>query len=246
MAAVRRIAIAKRGVTPKLTRVRYLAAVKRARPPQAFRRDWQRGSLEGFLFPALYEFTQFTNGNELVAVSARRLPEGVRGREPLVCPVEEPDAVRRAQDRLHGREGDRGSPRAEARRRGHLQPSSPGDAPRDRRDDPLRARHPRHPLPHEGRACEQLPVQQPSLPGTAADADRESRHRLDQGGCSSGSGRLSLLRPHPRDETALLHGERDASSCGRCASSATPAIDPPPGDTPGMPSCEPDPGPIVP
>lgn len=67
VAAVREIAIAKRGVTPKLTRGRYLTAVSNARPPKAFLRDWKRGSLEGFLFPALYEFTQFTNGNELVS-----------------------------------------------------------------------------------------------------------------------------------------------------------------------------------
>jgi UPF0755 protein len=67
VAAVRKIAIAKRGVTPKLTRARYLAAVSRARPPKAFLADWKRGSMEGFLFPALYEFTQYTDGNELVA-----------------------------------------------------------------------------------------------------------------------------------------------------------------------------------
>ena len=67
VAAVRKIAIAKRGVTPKLTRARYLNAVSQARPPKAFLRDWKRGSLEGFLFPALYEFTQFTNGDALVA-----------------------------------------------------------------------------------------------------------------------------------------------------------------------------------
>ncbi len=67
VAAVRQIAIAKRRVTPRLTRVRYLAAVSQARPPKAFRHDWKPGSLEGFLFPALYEFTPFTNGNELVA-----------------------------------------------------------------------------------------------------------------------------------------------------------------------------------
>ena len=67
VAAVRKIAIAKRGVTPRLTRARYLAAVARARPPKPFLPDWKRGSMEGFLFPALYEFTQFTNGNELVA-----------------------------------------------------------------------------------------------------------------------------------------------------------------------------------
>ena len=63
---VRKIAIAKRGVTPKLTRERYLAAVAKARPPKPFLADWTKGSVEGFLFPALYDFTQFTTGKELV------------------------------------------------------------------------------------------------------------------------------------------------------------------------------------
>ncbi len=67
VAAVRKIAIAKRGVTPKLTRKSYLDAVGEARPPKPFLNDWKQGSMEGFLFPALYEFTQFTNGKELVA-----------------------------------------------------------------------------------------------------------------------------------------------------------------------------------
>jgi cell division protein YceG involved in septum cleavage len=67
VAAVRKIAIAKRGVTPKLTRAGYLAAVARAKPPKAFLADWKRGSMEGFLFPALYEFTQYSKGNDLVA-----------------------------------------------------------------------------------------------------------------------------------------------------------------------------------
>ena len=67
VAAVREIAIAKRGVTPRLTRAGYLAAVKRARPPKVFLPDWKPGSLEGFLFPALYDFTQYTNGSELVS-----------------------------------------------------------------------------------------------------------------------------------------------------------------------------------
>jgi len=65
--AVRKIAIAKRGVTPKLARKRYLDAAAEARPPKPFLKDWKRGSLEGFLFPALYEFTQFTSGKELVS-----------------------------------------------------------------------------------------------------------------------------------------------------------------------------------
>ena len=65
--AVREIAIAKRKVTPRLTRAGYLRAVERAVPPPRFRKDVQRGSLEGFLFPAGYEFTQTTTARELVA-----------------------------------------------------------------------------------------------------------------------------------------------------------------------------------
>jgi UPF0755 protein len=66
VAAVRTIAIEKRGVTPRLTRPSYLRAVSKARPPARFRRDATTGSMEGFLFPALYEFSQRTTGAELV------------------------------------------------------------------------------------------------------------------------------------------------------------------------------------
>ena len=58
VAAVRHIAIAKRGVTPRLTSAGYLRAVEAARAPARFRKDMKRDSMEGFLFPALYEFTQ--------------------------------------------------------------------------------------------------------------------------------------------------------------------------------------------
>jgi uncharacterized YceG family protein len=67
VAAVRGIAIHKRGVTPRLTREGYLRAVERAVPPPRFRRDVTRDSMEGFLFPASYEFTQTTTARELVA-----------------------------------------------------------------------------------------------------------------------------------------------------------------------------------
>ena len=77
--AVRKIAIAKRGVTPKLTRQRYLAAVAKARPPKPFLRDWKQGSMEGFLFPALYEFTQFTTGRSSSTTSSRRSDARSRG-----------------------------------------------------------------------------------------------------------------------------------------------------------------------
>jgi peptidoglycan lytic transglycosylase G len=66
VAAVREIAMRRRDVTPRLTRSAYLAAVARAKPPRAFRRDWAGKRFEGFLFPALYEFSQYTTGRELV------------------------------------------------------------------------------------------------------------------------------------------------------------------------------------
>ncbi len=67
VAAVRGIAIQRRGVTPRLTRSSYLAAAGRAKPPPQFRKDWAGRRLEGFLFPALYEFSQHTTGRKLVA-----------------------------------------------------------------------------------------------------------------------------------------------------------------------------------
>ena len=64
--AVRTIAVAKRGVIPRLTRTGYLVASEAARPPAAFRKDLKRRSIEGFLFPATYEFTKLTSSQALV------------------------------------------------------------------------------------------------------------------------------------------------------------------------------------
>jgi UPF0755 protein len=66
VAAVREIAIHKRGVTPRLTRAGYLTASASAKPPAAFLEDWGGRSIEGFLFPATYEFSQFTPSAGLV------------------------------------------------------------------------------------------------------------------------------------------------------------------------------------
>jgi UPF0755 protein len=66
VAAVREIAISKRRVTPRLTQTGYLAATAKAKPPREFRKDWAGRSLEGFLFPATYEFTQRTSSERLV------------------------------------------------------------------------------------------------------------------------------------------------------------------------------------
>jgi peptidoglycan lytic transglycosylase G len=66
VAEVRRIAIRKRHVTPRLTGDAYAAASRSGRPPAAFARFMKRRSLEGFLFPALYEFSPETAAKTLV------------------------------------------------------------------------------------------------------------------------------------------------------------------------------------
>ena len=71
VAAVREIAIEKRGVTPRLTRTGYLQASGAAVPPPEFRKDWKLSSIEGFLFPATYEFTKLTSSARLVSDQLR-------------------------------------------------------------------------------------------------------------------------------------------------------------------------------
>jgi uncharacterized YceG family protein len=63
---VRQIAIDKRGVTPRLTKTGYLQASGAAVPPAEFRKDWKLSSIEGFLFPATYEFTKLTSSARVV------------------------------------------------------------------------------------------------------------------------------------------------------------------------------------
>ena len=67
VAEVRQIAIRKRGVTPRLSGDAYRAALTAAPAPIAFSRYLKRRSVEGFLFPSLYEFTQATTASELIA-----------------------------------------------------------------------------------------------------------------------------------------------------------------------------------
>jgi UPF0755 protein len=67
VAEVRRIAIRKRGVTPRLSGDAYKAALAGTRAPDAFRPFLERRSLEGFLFPSLYEFTPSTPAADLIA-----------------------------------------------------------------------------------------------------------------------------------------------------------------------------------
>ena len=67
VAEVRRIAIRKRSVTPRLTGTAYAAAARQALPPPAFRPFLKRRSVEGFVFPALYEFEPRTTASQLIA-----------------------------------------------------------------------------------------------------------------------------------------------------------------------------------
>jgi uncharacterized YceG family protein len=66
VAAVRQIAISKRHVTPRMTRVGYIRATAAAKPPRVFRKDWPGDRIEGFLFPSTYEFSQYTTSERLV------------------------------------------------------------------------------------------------------------------------------------------------------------------------------------
>jgi UPF0755 protein len=65
VAEVRQIAKTKRKVTPKLSGNAYAAATKAAQVPAAFRTHAK--GIEGFLFPATYEFTPRTTAKKLVA-----------------------------------------------------------------------------------------------------------------------------------------------------------------------------------
>jgi UPF0755 protein len=71
VAAVREIAIDKRRVAPRLTKTGYLEASGAAVPPAEFRKDWKLSSIEGFLFPATYEFTKLTSSARLVSDQLR-------------------------------------------------------------------------------------------------------------------------------------------------------------------------------
>jgi UPF0755 protein len=64
--AVNRIAREKRKINPKLSAGSYLKATASSKIPGKFARDGKRRSLEGFLFPATYEFEPATTSRQLV------------------------------------------------------------------------------------------------------------------------------------------------------------------------------------
>jgi UPF0755 protein len=64
--AVNRIAKQRRNVTPKLSAKRYLALTRRHKLPGRFAEDGKARQLEGFLFPATYDFFAKTTTKQLV------------------------------------------------------------------------------------------------------------------------------------------------------------------------------------
>ena len=115
-------------------------------------------------------------------------------RQPRLRTLEEPDALRRAEDRLDGRGGGSGAGRPGEDRRGDLQPAARPHPARNRRDAPLRAPHPADAIDHRGRAAERTTPT--TRAGSTACRRRRSatRARLDRGGGPPGPRRLPLLR----------------------------------------------------
>jgi uncharacterized YceG family protein len=64
--AVNEIAREKRGVDPRLNARSYLAATAESPVATRFARDGEKHSLEGFLFPATYQFSRRTTSRQLV------------------------------------------------------------------------------------------------------------------------------------------------------------------------------------
>jgi UPF0755 protein len=64
--AVNRIAVQKRGIDPRLSKKEYLTATGPSTIPARFAGDRKRRILEGFLFPAVYEFSPTTRSKRLV------------------------------------------------------------------------------------------------------------------------------------------------------------------------------------
>jgi UPF0755 protein len=65
--AVNRIALKNRGIDPRLSAKAYLAATGSSLLPAKFNGDTKRRQLEGFLFPATYDFVATTTSKKLVA-----------------------------------------------------------------------------------------------------------------------------------------------------------------------------------
>ena len=192
---------------PKLNATAYAAATKAAKPAKAFRRDAK--GIEGFLFPATYQFTPKTTGKELVADQLEFFDENwskvdlAAARKKNLTPYDvliiasmveketiAPDERPKVAAVIYNRLKARMPLGIDATIRYGL------DVPRNRAAARVAAR-------------ERQPVQHAQPHRTAADADRKPRPRLDAGRGAPGQGRLPLLRAQAGQGAPLLHGERE-------------------------------------
>ncbi len=179
VAAVDQDRRAERGKVPRLTERAYLAATRRKRLQPGFGN--RRYPLEGFLFPATYDFTGKTTGAQLETAQLKAFRRNWAKVNLGYARSKNLTRVRRADDRLDDRARGRRARGAGTRRRGHLQPPPPADAARDRCDASLRAEHPADGGDPQSQLDSTSPYNRAS-PRPAADADREPGARLDPGG----------------------------------------------------------------
>ena len=203
--AVRAIAIRRRHVRPRLTSTGYLAASVAAKAPVGFKRRRGSRSLEGFLFPATYDFTQATTARELVAdqlAAFRKAFSTVNLRYArsknltsydvlTIASMIEKEAVVPAERRLIA---------AVIYNRLHAQMPLGIDAT-------IRYGL-RVPGTQSLTKAELASVQHATFPRPAADADREPGASLDPRCRASRARRLPLFRPQAGQAPSLLHRER--------------------------------------
>ena len=208
VAEVRQIAKTKRKVTPTLSRQHVCEGVEGGVGAAVVQEERER-PIEGFLFPATYEFTPKTTGAQLVdeqiehfernwakvdsptAKKKNLTPYDVliiasMVEKETIAPDERPKVAAVIYNRLKAR-----------------MPLGIDATIRYGLDIPGTEGAPRLP------ARERQPVQHPQPHRTAADADREPRAGIDAGRRAPGEGRLPLLRAQAGQDPSLLHGQRE-------------------------------------
>ena len=215
----------RRGVTPRLTRSSYLAAAGRAKPPPPVPQGLGGTPARGLSLPGAVRVLAAHDRPQARRRPAGRLPQGVGESRPALRALEEPDAVRRARDRVDDRGGDSRAGGTQARRGRDLQPAAATDAAGDRRDDSLRPRAARHrvaaqigsgveqPLqhPHAGAGCRR---RRSPTPGWRRCGRPRTRPGWTISTSSASPTRCTISSPRTR-----------TSSCARRASTASAASD---------------------
>ncbi len=208
IAAVNKIAKERRNVTPKLKAAEYTRLTRRSKLPGEFAGDGKSRSLEGFLFPATYEFLPKTTTKQLVnkqlvafhkawdqldlsyAKSKNLTPYDVliiasMIEKETLAPEERPKVAAVIYNRLKA--GMSLGIDATLRYGFDIPPTESIRQSQLDSNNPYNTR---------------------KLPGLTADADREPGPRLDAGRGAPGQGRLPLLRPQARQGAPLLHRQR--------------------------------------